>query len=634
MPGPLTFAAPWMLWSLLALAPLLAVYFLKVRPRRRPATAYFLWEKVFHERKSNRLWHRLRNLWSLLIMAAAVVAIALALAEPRWADDERQDLLILIDNSASMRARGAGGSRLELAKQKARGLARALDGVQRAAVATVADRLRYQSHLTDNPRELLAAIDQVEPTYERFRVGALPVSHEGGAEQEAAEATGVEPGVADEVGQEDGVEPGGGGETNQAVARRVLLVTDGVLDGKEDQPEGVELILVGAEQTNLGIVAADLQFVPGSADQMSFYYQVASTADEPLEVDLLLSSEEASGTRRIAKVIPLVVEPGVNRPQTLTVEGAGPGRWVAELDGEAMADDALDADDTAWLVARRPPPIPVAVAADDRYFFEQSVRAFSSITGVLQLAGAEETPGGVTLAKGGSSSPRSIIFQPAGESPWWSDGSDGSDGSDAAADSGGDNAPYEVGAVRVVVEDHPVLRHLDPLSIAFVGARRLKAPAGAQVLVEADDGTPLLYVASRADAAAVVVNLDPVASEFYFSAWFPVLVHSAAKHLAGREEPLPAVYRPGDTPRLAGDSPAGAARRLGAPGFSEVEASGGVQVIATSLLSAQETLLATDRDAPDPTALATGGPPGGWFVILAIVAATAESILYHRRKVG
>ncbi len=95
----MSFLSPAMLWSLMVLVPLAAIYFLKVRPRRRPTTAYFLWEKIFQERRTSRLLHRLRDVWSLVLMLLAATAVCLAMARPEWID-ERQDLLILVDHSA------------------------------------------------------------------------------------------------------------------------------------------------------------------------------------------------------------------------------------------------------------------------------------------------------------------------------------------------------------------------------------------------------------------------------------------------------------------------------------------------------------------------------------------------------
>ncbi|MEM1063294.1 MAG: VWA domain-containing protein, partial [Planctomycetota bacterium] len=170
----MTFANPALLWSLAALLPLGLVYLLKVRPRTRPTTAFFLWEQVLEDKKPNRLWDQLKNVISLLMMAAAFGAIGLAAAGPRFAEEEATDLLLVVDNSLSMSADAGGTTRLGLAKDEARRIARAMDGTRRVAVATAAARLRYVSYLSDNPREILAAIDTIGPTFEALDPSVLP----------------------------------------------------------------------------------------------------------------------------------------------------------------------------------------------------------------------------------------------------------------------------------------------------------------------------------------------------------------------------------------------------------------------------------------------------------------------------
>jgi hypothetical protein len=313
----------------------------------------------------------------------------------------------------------------------------------------------------------------------------------------------------------------------------------------------------------------------------------------------------------------------------LTIDGGKPGQWIAQLDH----DDALAADDAVYLVARRPPPIDIAVQAENRFFLEQSVLAFAREADMLRLVA--EAPQ-VVLAQGaGPEAARVIVLGPAGESPWW--------------ESLGEE--IEVTAPRILVEDHPALRHIDPATIQFIGARRITPPAGTQVLVDTPEGEPLIYVASRGGSRAVVVNLDPVAAEFYFSAWFPVLVHSAATHLVGREQPLLAVYPPKaavpipvndeDTSELA--TPSGARRKvrgkefadLSELGFYELKTGQISEPIACSLLSTEETLLGGSNDkSVDLASLPSGLPPSYWLTALAIVVLTTESILYHRRKVG
>lgn len=595
----MTFLQPIMLWSLAALVPLAAFYFLKVRPRRKPTTALFLWEKVWDQRRTNSLFQRLRDVWSLLLMALACAAVCLALARPEW-KDRRQDLLIVIDASASMGALEGGGTRMDQAKRAAAAVVEGLNGTQRAAVATLAGKLVYRSHLTDNPRELLDAIESIRVSNQAMRLDALP-------------------------GRDD--------KHNRYLRdHRVLLVSDGCTDTAR-MPGHVELVKIGKPLENVGIVAADLAYLPGGPDQLGFYYQVASSFAAAREVDLVVARIDPHGREQTVRVIPLDVKPGTNRPETVTIEGAAAGKWVARLE----VDDTLATDNVAHLVAIHPDAIRVAVASEDRFFLENSVLAFSQGAGLLTLV--EQKPD-VTVANGVvPESEKSLLFQPAGESCWWKDLGE----------------EIEVGAARLVVEDHPALRYLDVTSIPFVGARRLTPVAGAQVLVTDDRGLPLVYTARHGSRTAVVVNMDPVAADFYFSAWFPVLVHSAATHLAGRENSLAATYRPGEAVPIPGASDDTVSRWAASPaaappagaelhgkwvtmddrlGYSELTNDAGRWFVGSSLLAASETLLDNRAATATDQQLSRGRSPTHWLTLLAIVVLAVESVLYDRRKVG
>ena len=378
------------------------------------------------------------------------------------------------------------------------------------------------------------------------------------------------------------------------------------------------------------------------------------------------------------KVIPLSVTPGVQPPEVFTLDDAPPGRWLARIE----VTDALERDNRAHLVAIRPPPIRVAVDAADPYFFENSVAAFSEGYDLLTLVGGHSTGGhstggrltgppasatsslasatgllsargetgaaDVTLAKGAAPDvPLAILFQPEGDGPWWS------------------RLGEEVvtGAARVTFEGHPALRHLDPATIHFVGARQLTPIEGAQVLVADENDLPLIYKATRGGRSAVVVNIDPLAADFYFSAWFPVLVHSAATHLAGRERELAASYRPGDPIPIPGAGEESVSRFMGGDwrssdiqdstpdpqdsevrgkwcseaehiGFYEIENASGRWPVGVSLMAAEETLLAGATAESTDRRLSRGRAPVHLLTMLAIVVLAAESLLYHRRWVG
>lgn len=610
----MTFLQPAMLWSLAILLPLAAIYFLKVRPRRKPTTAFFLWERIFQERRASSLFQRLRDAWSLLLMLLAAAAVCFALARPEWTD-ERKDLILVIDTSASMATIDGTKSRLELAKDVAAEIVTGLNGTQMGAIATLAGRLTYESHLTDNPRELINAVDRLAPTAMALNLAALPTSL---SDSETDEWSGE---------------------------HRVIFISDGAFL-PQTLPGHVELIKVGNSRENMGLVAADMAYVTGGGSRLGFYFQVVSTFDEPREVDLTLSTRDEAGLERLFKIIPLTVEPGTNRPETFQLEDAPAGRWLVKLD----VADALPTDNLVYLAPPRPAPIGVGVESADPYFFEKSVEAFSQGDALLTLItdpASDTLLPEVTLAKSATPEVKNaVIFQPAGESPWWTDLGD----------------EVEAGAARVLVDGHPALRFLDPTSIPFVGAKRLKAPPGAQILVADDRGLPLIYKARHNGRSAIVVNIDPVAADFYFSAWFPVLVHSAATHLAGREHALAAGYRPGQSVPIPGgrddvETTVVALRGENSSESMEVEPlptavhgewytgadqlgfyrmtnADGSAEFGINVVDAGESLINNEDASSQHDPLSRGRSPSHWLTLLAIVVLAAESVLYHRRKVG
>jgi len=587
--------SPGFLWAFAALLPLAAIYFLKVRPRRQTTTAYFLWAKIFTEKKAASLFNRLRDLISLLLMLLAFSAVVMGLAQPEFSGDERKDLILLIDHSASMSAKeGINSTRFDQALESARGILIGLNGNQRAAVASAGREIHFRSHLSNSPRELLTALKTIGPSDFPFDPAALTSF---GAQI-----------------------PGG---ENKKADYRIILLSDGHFTGADKLPESIELMKIGAPADNAGIVTADLQRLPDGS--LQFYCRVASSFKKQVEADLVLENEG-----RIYKLIPLKITPGENAPEIFSVEEAPAGKWVARIEIE----DALAKDNTAWLAVPERRPVRVQVAAADRYFFETSVRAFESSSGLLQLVDKDPE---ITLAKGSATGGNelSLIFSPAGESPWWT------------------KVGEEVEAVapRVLLENHPALRHLDLASIAFIGARQIEPPIGALVLVESETGVPLIYRVNREGKTALVVNMDPLASEFYYSAFFPVLIHGAATHLAGREEELAAVYRPGDTAPIPGFregnsaailTPGGATEStqlatigpLPNLGFYQIENPRGTWPVAASLVTPAESLLDNSKIASTAKPVSSGQAPAYWLVVLALLLLTGESILYHQRKAG
>lgn len=578
----MSFTSPAYLWILAALAPLVAIYFLKIRPRRLPVNAFFLWERIFQERRASSLFQRLRDLISLLLLALVIAAIALAAAGPRFEKEDKRDLLIVIDVSPSMRAKQGGRETIVQAKNRARDIIRALNGTRRAALATASGELKFLCHLSSAPKDLLDALARVE-------VSDTPVTS---AAIRALNAFAAKPGEG----------------------HRALLLTDGH-GGWNGLAPGIEVVRLGDKAANAGIVAADLTWAESGGAGARFYYRIISTFTKEAYGELELRNEDGGG---LARLVPVTLKPGEETSATLDVENAAPGRWSANL----RIDDALATDNQVALGLAPRRPIGVRINAKDAYFFGRCVDAFALTGGLLARV---ESGGELVVAQGAAPQDgRVLVFAPEGESPFWKSIGDA----------------LEVQAVESKVRDHPLVRNLDLDALRFEGARRIVPADGSLILATAESGEPLIWKSQSGGRTAVVVNLDPARGDFFLSPWFPAMVHGAALHLADRADSMLAVYPTGARLAAAGNftGPGNVAGRdtiaIERRGHYQLERAGAVIPFGGALMDEAETRLDGSGPADSAKPVAQGHPPAFWLLVTAIIVLVSESLLYHRRKAG
>jgi Aerotolerance regulator N-terminal/von Willebrand factor type A domain len=587
----MTFGFPAFFWAMLALLPLAAVYFIKTRPRRQPVNAFFLWQQVFKLKATNSLFQRLRNLLSLLLVALAFLAAVFALTRPSIGDGAAPDLLIVVDRSASMNGVDDGKSRLVLAKELAGSWITALDGSQRAAIATVASHIDYRANLTHHTKQLRDALDGIE-----------------------ASDLSLDPHALDELSLLS--------TTNDAKKTRILFLTDRH-SAPMTLPAGVEVVTVGGQSGNAGITAADLHWE--APDRATLFVSLISNFPAAREVELELVSAE---TGKLAHLFSMNLPARGEASESIPLQGIEPGAWLLRLRGS----DALATDDIAPLGLNAPQPIPVQVTAKNPFFFQQCIAAFSRADLLFEPT---DHSARLSLAEGPPpETETTIVFSPAGESPFWKD----------------IGAELSPGAPEIVSKDHALIARIDPALLAFDGAKKLTAPAGSVVVLAHADGTPLLYTCSANGRRAVVLNFDPSREDFFLSPWFPVLVHDAAVLLTGRENSFPSTAATGSTIEIPGTEAVTAAtlrqgekvsplpletpviiERVGNYGFSRNSAN---WQLGGAVFSSGESGPATAGTPPPEIKLASGWPLAAWLLLAALIALFAEEILYHRRKVG
>jgi len=100
--------------------PLVLLYFLKVRRRERRVPSLFLWDPSLRDREASAFFQRLQRDPLLILQILALVALSLALARPAVTlmGDGARKVVVVLDTSASMKARDVSPSRFEVARAR------------------------------------------------------------------------------------------------------------------------------------------------------------------------------------------------------------------------------------------------------------------------------------------------------------------------------------------------------------------------------------------------------------------------------------------------------------------------------------------------------------------------------------
>src|SRR5262249_7885582 len=106
----MNFLEPWGLAGLAALAPVIALYFLKLKRQECVVPSTLLWKKVIDDLQVNAPFQRLKSSLLLLMQLIAVTLLGFALARPylSMTGYAGKKTVLLIDTSASMGTRDAG----------------------------------------------------------------------------------------------------------------------------------------------------------------------------------------------------------------------------------------------------------------------------------------------------------------------------------------------------------------------------------------------------------------------------------------------------------------------------------------------------------------------------------------------
>lgn len=596
--------------------PLVLLYFLKVRRRERRVPSLLLWGSELRDREASAFFQRLQRDPLLLLQMLALLMLTIALARPAISvmGFGSQKTVIVLDTSASMKARDLSPTRYDAAKNAAVGLVSRLgegaevmvieSGVQPRVVAALSrDRDRAISGIrSTQARDLPNRLDEAVRTARAL--------------------------IGDDA------------------RAQIHVYTDGAYpetQAPDTSDPRIRWHGVGRASNNVGVTSLSVRKnYYGTFDYQAFVSLVNYTAQTQT-----FSFRLELGDAPIAEKS-ITIEPSVRRSVVVPFSHTGGGTLTARL---GVSDD-LDTDNIAWAVLPPPRKIKVALISPGNLFLEKVLKTDPQVE--LDIKTPDQYQGGMGEAD------VVIIdsFNPPKVGP----------GRFVFVNGAPSDVPIELlGRMeRPTIMDwdrnHPVMRHVELAKIAVEEALRIRPLAAGRALVETVGG-PLMYALEETDRKAVFVGFDLFKSDFPLRVAFPLILSNSLRwlHPAGLEQTslqiaagqpilLPVEHGVNTvtvtTPR--GRSVKGQVTR-GVVSFTETDEVG-VYTLATAKGDIKIAVNLMDADesnvAPRPLPTTAGGAAAAtaavpiqkelWPVFVAIAAAllALEGLLYWRRQTG
>ncbi|HUF06834.1 MAG TPA: BatA and WFA domain-containing protein [Candidatus Binatia bacterium] len=158
--------APLALIGLLALPVIVAFYMLRLRRRDVPVGSTFLWQQLIRDVEANAPWQRLRFSWLLLVQLLIALVVVLAATRPYTASesDLAENVVLIVDTSASMATRTDDEDRMASARERAAEVVGRLPQGGRVTVVAAADTASVLVSETDDHDAALGAIAGITAT--------------------------------------------------------------------------------------------------------------------------------------------------------------------------------------------------------------------------------------------------------------------------------------------------------------------------------------------------------------------------------------------------------------------------------------------------------------------------------------
>lgn len=487
----LEFASPMLAWWAALAVPIVLIYIIKVRMRRRPVSTLLFWNQLFDEKKPRAWWQQLRHWLSLLLQLAFVLLLVAALIDPLWSwqKNSQRRIVLILDNSASMKATEADGkTRLLSAKEIAMGLARSLRPGDEMSLVSAGGQSVVQVGLTNHARLLIEGIADCQQT-------------------DAPSALLPAIATAERLLKD------------RPEKSEIIILTDGCIEDFEtirDNPL-VRIYGVGTAQENTAITRYQVRRSVMDSVGYQVLIEVTNSGLEEIKTKLELSLEDS-----LVDVVPISLKPGESQTRILDHTSATGGRLVAKLDSK----DALGTDNSAITLLPQRAPLPITLVTSGSLFLKSVLESMP----LVELSLSETAPNSAplegllvidrrmpeVLPRG-----RVLVVDPQNNTDLWTVGEN-----------------LEQPLVARVEKDSPLTQHLRLDNVLFPGAKQLTFSRPVEPLIRDPLDSPLLARMKRPGGDLWILTCNLEQSDLPLRIAFPVLIKNAIEWFQGNEGQL------------------------------------------------------------------------------------------------
>ena len=321
-----------------AVPALVLLYFLKLKRRQVPVSSTLLWKRAVQDLQVNAPLRLPRKNILLLLQLLALLALLVALGRPVLSLDTSppRRVVLLIDQSASMRATDVAPTRLAEAKRQAREVVESLRAgsgwfagsrSDEAMVIAFAGTSRVLCNYTADKVQLAAAIDSIEET---------------DGETLLSDAVAVARAYATPAGTEDK-------NRSAETPARLELFSDGRiadLDRVIVAPGELNFHAIGRTADNVAIVALQARRSFENPEALSVFVDVANYGAEAVACEVQLAIDGNVRSVEAVTVLPRSAGKPGHTVVSFVLSHAGAG----VLEARVLRPDALAADNNAWAV--------------------------------------------------------------------------------------------------------------------------------------------------------------------------------------------------------------------------------------------------------------------------------------------